>query len=332
MITTTSSCLLLLLVLVHVDNGEGKMSEMEFNALLHRFRQGGRQLPDSQFHLLYEQINTMFWNSPDSLGKGASGLENTTYSVILYEIAPFVSINDVEAVQGDPGNVNQTRTPRNGGLSGITIEFLSLVEYHTGAIFQYYYPCLKSDLQLNGICNAELVRMPNESLALLDSGLSEEVSQYVGGGRYLCGPRYQCFSAGAHKISEGLLIRYFLTQPIMMTGYRLVTLAVPDSPTIFSWASPFTYGVWLVIAVEIIVCGLAIFIVEFNADNDSLATNNLMRMWDTIYFSMTIVLGVSDKQPITHGGRTVVLAQLFLALILQAVFTGNLNNILLSQV
>jgi len=56
-----------------------------------------------------------------------------------------------------------------------------------------------------------------------------------------------------------------------------------------------------------------------------------MRIWDTLYFSISIVLGVSDKQPITHGGRTIVLSQLFLALILQAVLTGNLNNILLKQ-
>jgi hypothetical protein len=33
----------------------------------------------------------------------------------------------------------------------------------------------------------------------------------------------------------------------------------------------------------------------------------------------------------THGGRTIVLAQLFLTVILQAIFTGNLNNILLKQ-
>jgi hypothetical protein len=41
--------------------------------------------------------------------------------------------------------------------------------------------------------------------------------------------------------------------------------------------------------------------------------------------------GVADKQPMTHGGRTIILAQLFLAAILQAIFTGNLNNILLRQ-
>ena len=111
---------LLLLFAAHVRDGEGRMSEREFAALLHRFREDGRQLSDEQFHVLYQQVNTMFWSSPDSIGTGASGLDNATYSVILYEIPPFVRLTDFEAVEGDPGNVNQTRTARNGGISGIT--------------------------------------------------------------------------------------------------------------------------------------------------------------------------------------------------------------------
>ena len=196
--------------------------------LLHRFREDGRQLADEQFHLLYEQINTMFWSSPNSLGQPMSGLQNATYNVVLYEIPPFVRLEDFEALNGDPGNVNQTRTPRNGGISGITIDFLSLVEYHTGANFNYYYPCRTLDFELTGKCDASLVRRANESLLMLNSGISEEVSEFFGGGIGLCGNEINCLSAGAHKISEGLLIKHFLTQPIMMTGYRLVTLAVPD--------------------------------------------------------------------------------------------------------
>ena len=79
------------------------MSEREFASLLHRFREDGRHLPDEQFHLLYQQVNTMFWNSPDSVGVGASGLDGVTYSVILYEIPPFVRLADLQAVGGDPG-------------------------------------------------------------------------------------------------------------------------------------------------------------------------------------------------------------------------------------
>lgn len=203
------------------------MSEREFALLMHRFREDGRHLPDQQFHLLYQQINTMFWNSPDSVGEGASGLNGITYSVILYELPPFVRLADLHAVEGDPGNANQTRTSRNGGVSGITIDFLSLVEDLTGANFHYYYPCRKLDLRITGKCDAELARQANESLAMLRGGLSAEESEYIGGGIALCGSSNKCFSAGAHKISEALLINFHLTQPIMMTGYRLATLATP---------------------------------------------------------------------------------------------------------
>jgi len=77
-------------------------------------------------------------------------------------------------------------------------------------------------------------------------------------------------------------------------------------------------------------CGFAIYLVEYQADNDAFPTNPLTRLFVTMYYSFTIVLGCADAQPVTHGGRVIVLAQLFLTVILQAVFTGNLNNILLN--
>lgn len=226
-VARSCSFALLLLFAAQVHDGEGRMSEGEFASLLHRFREDGRHLPDEQFHLLYQQVNTMLWNSPDSVGEGASGLDGVTYSVILYEIPPFVRLADLQAVGGDPGNANQTRTHRNGGISGITVDFLKLVEDHTGATFHYYYPCRKLDLRITGKCDAELARRANESLAMLKGGLTAEESEYVGGGSALCGSSNKCFSAGAHKISEALLINFYLTQPIMMTGYRLATLATP---------------------------------------------------------------------------------------------------------
>lgn len=282
--------LLALLLLLHADTRcEGRLSPQDFSQLTHRFREGGERLSDAEFHLLFEQINTMFWNSPDSVGAGASGLANATYSVVLHEIPPFVRISDLEGA-ADPGNANQTRTSRNGGVSGITIDVLNLIEYHTGASFQYYYPCRRSDVRETGKCDAQLVRMANASLAMLDSGLRDEQSDFFGGGRALCGAQYKCISAGAHKISEGLLLRYFLTQPMMMTGYRLVTLSKPVEPSLFDWASPFDYLVWIFVAAEILICGLSIYLVEFQADNDSLSINPLKRLWDTMYYSLTLVL------------------------------------------
>ena len=169
---------------------------------------------------------------------------------------------------------------------GITIDFLNRVEYHTGASFHYYFPCRRVEYRLTGRCNGAYVRMANESIAMLASGASDEESDYIGGGRKLCGSTNKCLSAGAHKISEGLLTHHHLTQPVMMTGYRVATLAVPVAPTTFDWASPFNYRVWLVIALEIFVCGVAIFVAEYQADNTALGTTILI-YW-TLFAHMQI--------------------------------------------
>ena len=326
-----AAVLLLLLVLAAAPTNS-RMSEEDFSVLLRRFRSGGQHLSDEHFRLLYEQVTAIFWNSPNSPGRGASGLENSTFSVVVYEVPPFVLLKDIEGVQGDPGNVNQTRTSRNGGLSGIVVDVLDLIEYHTEAHFKYYFPCRKTDVSQTGKCNAALARMANESIEMLRGGSgTDEASEYFGGGSALCGGNGKCFSAGAHKIQEDLMLRYHLTQPLLMTGYRLVTLATPDKPTIFEWASPFDTNVWITLCVEAFVCGLAIFVVEYRADNEFFSTNPLLRLWESMYFSVTMLLSVPNNQPLTHGGRTIVLAQLFCTLILQAVFTGNLNIILLRQ-
>lgn len=45
------------------------------------------------------------------------------------------------------------------------------------------------------------------------------------------------------------------------------------------------------------------------------------------YWSLTLQLGVADKQPVTDGGRTIVLGMLFLTMLMQAVYTGSLNTV-----
>ena len=46
---------------------------------------------------------------------------------------------------------------------------------------------------------------------------------------------------------------------------------------------------------------------------------------------MTLQLGVADKQPVTDGGRTIVMGLLFLTMLMQAVYTGSLNTILMTK-
>jgi len=74
--------------------------------------------------------------------------------------------------------------------------------------------------------------------------------------------------------------------------------------------------------------GLAFIYVEGYGTNPQMPTGFGTRLFDAMYWSMTIVLGVADKQATTHAGRTLTMAQLFFTLLLIAVYTGNLNSVL----
>ena len=60
------------------------------------------------------------WLPPD-LSK-TTLFEGKVYNVILYQLPPFVEITnwDGSGENGDPGNVNGTRIPEDGSLSGLT--------------------------------------------------------------------------------------------------------------------------------------------------------------------------------------------------------------------
>lgn len=71
----------------------------------------------SDLHVLR---STLVWNSPESVGMATGDFANKTYNVVVYYVPPFVEFEDRDALDGDPGNVMQTRTIENGGLSGLT--------------------------------------------------------------------------------------------------------------------------------------------------------------------------------------------------------------------
>ena len=52
----------------------------------------------------------------------------------------------------DPGNLNQTRTPSNGLLSGMVIDLLETLAVDLDVSIKYYYPCKISTYESNGIC------------------------------------------------------------------------------------------------------------------------------------------------------------------------------------
>eukprot|EP00961_Rhodomonas_salina_P029922 403164-Rhodomonas_salina.3 len=58
--------------------------------------------------------------------------------------------------------------------------------------------------------------------------------------------------------------------------------------------------------VEIGIVGVAFMFVEGYGTNEMLSTNPIGLIFDTFYWSLTLILGIADKQPSTHAGRTLV--------------------------
>jgi len=107
-------------------------------------REGGRegghtQGGDNHLRGAFDGYEPTKW-VPPSLGTTTSPLAGKSYQVAVYEVPPFVRIDDERGLE-DPGNVLQTRTAANGQISGLTIELLSEVASQLDIELKYYFPC-----------------------------------------------------------------------------------------------------------------------------------------------------------------------------------------------
>ena len=110
----------------------------------------------------------------------------------------------------------------------------------------------------------------------------------------------------------------------------MATKASPSSPSLWAFGDPLAGTVWLVLFGEILFAAFCLALAEGYSDNESLPRNPIGLLCDSFYWSFTLILGVADKQPVTDGGRTIVLGMLFLTMLMQAVYTGSLNTILMT--
>jgi hypothetical protein len=117
----------------------------------------------------------------------------------------------------------------------------------------------------------------------------------------------------------------------MEQGMKILVKAQQAPVEIMAWAGPFATDLWIVVIAEIFFVTLLFMVVEGYGTNPSLPMNRVGQFFDSFFWSLTLVLGVADKQPSTHAGRTLTMAQLFFALLLVSVYTGNLNNFLLNR-
>ncbi|EKX38360.1 hypothetical protein GUITHDRAFT_154734, partial [Guillardia theta CCMP2712] len=128
-----------------------------------------------------------------STQKPLASFDGYTYSAIIYHDPPFVSIQDYFAnstnpADQDPGNLNQTRTPGNGKLSGLSIDMLGALSTTMGVSFKYYYPCNVQLYNSQKYCNTPT---KNESLNLFSG-----TPGYFGSIADMCGAEDRCMVVG----------------------------------------------------------------------------------------------------------------------------------------
>jgi len=286
-------------------------------------------------------------------------LKDRTYSVILYHEPPFVMIKDPPpdpkakpGVVVDPGNLNQTRTPSNGLLSGFTIDVLESLAVDLGVTLKYYYPCKKKLYADTGSCGSA---GQDEALDWLKKGDTSPVMRatYFGDVTEMCGDQillaesqFRCFVAGGVRISAEYYQDFFMTQSMWDTGYALVTLSKTSPTKLMAFAFPFWFETWIVIIAELVIVGMCFVYAEGYGTNQCMYTpldlstckgyqvyvwsvlSALWRWSDGLYWAGTICLGAADKAPTTIAGRLLVTVQLFFALIVMTMYTGGVATFL----
>jgi len=251
-------------------------------------------------------------------------LEDETFYVMIYELPPFVYIASAEAGLTrdfkDPGNVNQTRKVSNGGVRGLTIDALEEMAEILGCELRYIYPCRAQHYTATGLCDAG---SSADALAMLDPVTAAE---FLGG--HLCADG-RCFSGGAHKTSDQLLLNYRTSQHYLAGGFELVALESLPKPVLNTWANPFEFSLWILLAVEVVIVGIILYGVEFGFNPD-MPKQHVPAILESIYWAFSTIMGIAGHSPETHAGRTMIMAQLFLTLLVVAIYTGNLAASLLA--
>lgn len=194
-------------------------------------------------------------------------LTGSVYHVILYELEPFVKIQDPPTADRsvlDPGNVNQTRTPSNGMVSGFTIDLLESLAVEMDIELKYYYPCDKKTHKATGQCPTAT---SGDALTWLKDG--DAAGKYYGDMNQYCAS-FKCFSAAAIKVSADRVQDFRMTQPFMDTGFVVAVKEKEGEPAFMSAFYPFSEAVWVMVIFEIVLVGMIFIFIEGYGTNEAL--------------------------------------------------------------
>jgi len=220
------------------------------------------------------------------------GFDNRTFTMALQVAPPFVSYN-AEATGTD-------------SFSGLTIDIASLLERELSCKFEFVLANDKS---------------PESSSAAVRSVVSSSGST----------PGAQ-IAGGAIEITTERSNMVHFTIPYYDTGYIMIVQKPAQTPSLWHFFGPFQTALWVAVLVEMLVVAILCYLMEspfLSSIKDSdVVDGGFEGFFDSLYWSITLLLQNPDKAPRTWGGKLVMMAHGWFMLIIVASYTANLASFL----
>jgi ABC-type amino acid transport substrate-binding protein len=218
----------------------------------------------------------------------------TTFVVALQVDAPFVFYDN--------------RSNGNDRFSGITIDILNLI-------------ALKLE------CSLVFELADPKELESLNAPLKA-----IGGYSNVGDRHWADIGAGAIPITANRSLQVHFTQPYYDTGFVVVVKRPQKVFSIWSLLRPFANEVWALVAVEILICGLCLCIMEgpsfFRGQESDVASGILPGLADAIYWSCSTFTATMHMAPRSWAGKLVMIAHGFFLVIIINSYVANLASVL----
>jgi ABC-type amino acid transport substrate-binding protein len=238
-----------------------------------------------------EMSITQYVHDPES---GQGGFGNMTFTMSVHLESPFVYYNP------EPQNEDDL-------LMGLTIDIARLLEAELNCKFNF----IIGDLSDPGT--------PNGALAAI--------------GQIPGGPRARAqVAGGALHISVNNSRAVHFSLPYFDTGYILVIQTPEQEANWWGFTLPFHFTLWVAVGVEILIVAIACWLMEAPScsifEETDVVQGLFLGFFDSLYWSVTLLLQTPDKAPRTWGGKMVLVAHGWFMLIVIASYTANLASFL----
>ncbi|XP_042389112.1 glutamate receptor 3.1-like [Zingiber officinale] len=120
------------------------------------------------------------------------------------------------------------------------------------------------------------------------------------------------------------------TQPYAESGLVLLTAMKKTNSGAWSFLQPFTWEMWCVTAISLLVIGAVIWILEHRL-NDEFRGPPRKQIVTVFWFSFSTLFFAHRENTVSATGRMILIIWLFVVLIIQSSYTANLTSILTVQ-